>query len=197
MDKTTVIVTFSHCGTTMLAGMLEIFGVPMVGKNYHKMKWEDHDVIEALQDEDQFAALVAKRNQLWSTWGFKYPGAWNFMPLLKRHLRNPVYLAIFKDPVSVTRRRLGKSNGRFSHTLRSTIRQYRRSMDALYASGETVHYFSYQKAVMSPREFALELVEVVDLPVSDERIDRAVSYIQPNDAEPKRRYPSVEPWIER
>ena len=199
MDRTIAIITFAHCGTTMLAGVLEILGVPMVGENYHRMKWEDHDIIAALKDEneEQFAALVAERNAQHSTWGFKYPGAWKFMPLLKTYLRNPVYLGIFKDPISVTRRRFGKSEDRFLRKVRNTIRQYKNAIDGIYACGIPIHFFSYQKAIASPYKFVLELIEVagLDIDEDDERIGKAVKYIQPNDLGPRRRYPSVEQWI--
>lgn len=189
VKRTIAIVDFAHSGTTMVAGILEILGVPMVGKRYKAEKWEDQEIVEALQNEAMFAELVAQRNAQHDVWGFKYPGAWKFAPLLKRYLRNPVYFAIYKDSVSVTWRRFGT----FSLTkLANTVQQLIKSVEGIQATGLPVHMLSYQKAVTDQLHFVTLLAQMVGLEPSLEQTERAADYIQPNTHGPRGHYPSVE-----
>ena len=173
---TVVILGLAHCGTTMVARCLEILGVPMAGGTRYKPdKWEDLGIIKALQDEHAFATIVETRNT--RTWGFKYPGAWKFAPLLKKYLISPVYLAIYKDPVSVTLRRFGTIT---AHKLRNTIRQMEDSIDGIMESGLPVEFLSYKDAIAGPREFVERLADLAGVPVLIERLDAAESYIRPS-----------------
>ena len=192
---TVAIIDFAHSGTTMVAGICEILGVPMVLGDHHRIKWEDHSVIEAIQQgEGAFAALVERRSHL-AAWGFKYPGAWKF-PEALAHLRNPVYLAIYKDPVSVTRRRFGTSEDRAMKKLRNTMRQMMKSINALYYTfGQPVHVLSYQKAIIAPEAFVREIAIAIGLDGGNALINKAAEYIQPNTGGPRKRYPEIESWI--
>jgi hypothetical protein len=192
MGKTVAIVDFAHSGTTMLAGICEILGVPMVGEFYKPMKWEDLEIIQSLRDEDKFAAVVAQRNSKYDTWGFKYPGAWKFMPILERHLREPVYLAIFKEPVSVTRRRFGANT---MSKLANTIEQFKLSVDGMMATGKQIHMLSYHVASVAPLQFVVNLALLLGLQPTNGQLDCAVQFMQPNRGDPRKPYPAVMPWI--
>ena len=123
---TVAIIDFAHSGTTMLAGICHILGVPMVGADYKPHKMEDLEVARAIRDEGRFARLVEQRNGQHEAWGFKMAGAWKF-PNSLAHLREPVYLAIYKDPVSVTARRFGLST---TAKLANTLEQMKRNFSA-------------------------------------------------------------------
>ena len=195
--KTIVIVEHAHCGSTMLAGMLEIVGVPMVGENYKKMKWEDQEIIEAMRsgNEDDFAELVRERNLKHDVWGFKSPGAWLYMPLLLKHLRNPIFLAIYKDPVSVTLRRAGGRGGNFLELVENTVHQFSQSLRGMRDTRQRIYLLSYLKAIADPSGFVDELLSVVKIEVDEETVERLVAFIQPNTGHPLTPYPSVEKWI--
>ena len=95
---TVAIIDFAHCGTTMLAGVCETLGVPMVLGGDPNGKMEDQEVVRAL-DRGIMAELAAKRDAEHPIWGFKVPGAWKYGTLAV--LNDPVYLAIYKEPVAV------------------------------------------------------------------------------------------------
>jgi len=183
MDVTTVVILdLAHCGTTMVAGVFQLLGVPMVGDRYDAAKWEDLEVIKALQDESAFAWLVANKPDLW---GFKYPGAWKFAPMLKTHLRDPVYFAIYKEPVSVTMRRFGGAAG--PGRVRDTIQQMEASINGIIESRLPVHFLSYQIAITAPRAFASRLANLAGLSVNKSQMDAIARYVQPGAG-----YPSLE-----
>ena len=56
---TIMIIGYAWSGTTMLAGIFECFGVPMVGDNYLPMAHEDQDFRWKIREsEDVFRAFV-------------------------------------------------------------------------------------------------------------------------------------------
>ena len=194
MDRTVGIIEFAHCGTTMVAGICHILGVPMVSENYKRNKLEDLDVINTIADEQAFAKLVKERNERHGTWGFKRPGAWTFPDSLV-HLRNPIYLAIYKDPVSVTHRRFGGSQIRLSHKIRNTGRQMKHTIDGIYAWNPSVHFLSYCRAIIAPKQFVQEIAEVIQIDPSEEAFNKAVRFIRPNVGSPIRPYAEADSWI--
>lgn len=192
MVVTVGIIDHAHSGTTMLAGICEILGVCMVEDQYKPMKWEDTEFIKALQDEQEFVRLVKERNSSHYAWGFKYPGAWMFMDRLQRHLAKPVYMAIYKDPVTVTRRRFGSVT---INKLMNTIKQINAGLDGIKATGVPVHILSYHQATVVPLEFVMTVSEIIGAAPTNGQIDAAVGFIQPRYGDPRKKYPSVEEWI--
>ena len=199
MGKTIAIIDLAHSGTTMVAGICEILAVPMVIGSHHPMKWEDADIIDTLhtrQDEVAFATLVRERDKQYNNWGFKLPGAWKYAAWLKKYLRNPVYLAIYKDPVSVTRRRFGKSQDLWLRKVRNTVRQQKESIDGIYASClRPMYALSYHKAIITPVLFVQEIATAIGFKGDEELLNKAAEYIQPNKGGPTARYPEIKTWI--
>jgi hypothetical protein len=191
--KTIVIVEHAHCGSTMLAGLLEIAGIPMVGDDYKEMKWEDQEIVEAMRsgNEDAFVDVIKRRNAQHDVWGFKSPGAWLHMPLLLKHLRNPIFLAIYKDPVSVTMRRAGGRGGDFLELVENTVHQYSQSLRGMHDTRQFIYLFSYLKAMIDPVGFVRELSDVTQIEVDEETMARLVAFIQPNTGHSLTPYPSV------
>ena len=191
VKRTVAIIDFAHAGTTMLAGVCEILGVPMVGRRYKPMKWEDLDVVEALENEGAFAALVEQRNEQYKLWGFKYCGAWKFQPLLERYLRDPVYLAIFKEPVAVTRSRFGRIT---PDKVLNTIIQFQKAVEGMRDTTPEVHLLSYEQAIINPWLFVRQVIRLIGIQPTPGQCDAAIEFIQPS-RQPRRRYPEIEPWI--
>jgi hypothetical protein len=195
MGKTVAVLDFAHCGTTMLAGVLEMLGVPMVNEHYDEAKWEDLEVVEALwAGEDAFAALVEQRNATHERWGFKWPGRWQFWTLMDKYLREPVYLSIWKDPVSVTRRRFGNSNARWILKLRNTMRQMQRSIDTAHKLQVPMVTFSYDKSVQMPGIFVKTVAELAGVKRFSLKI---AAYIQPNLAGVRAPYPPIKEFMRK
>ena len=172
------IVDLAHCGTTMTAGILERLGVPMVWKRTNG-KLEDDDVAQALgtvkepQNSRELARLVEQRGDL--TWGFKIPGAWKFAPVLREHLRDPVYLAIYKDPVSVTLRRFGTVDTR---RLAKTTRWMHESIVGIRECGLPVWWLSYLDAMRGPCQFVEHLAELAGVGVTGSQMDACLAWIR-------------------
>ena len=76
-----VVLEHSHCGTTMVAGILSILGVKMMGEGCYHL--ESPVIRKALENEEEFVKLVKEMDSKYGMWGFKYPGAWKYAKLLK------------------------------------------------------------------------------------------------------------------
>jgi hypothetical protein len=199
MGRTIAIIDFAHCGTTMLAGVLELLGVPMVvDADFDQMRGEDPEIIRTLQtDEEAFRAEVEKRNAKYESWGFKWPGRREYWPLFQECLREPVFLTIWKDPVSVTRRRFGKSNARLLGKLRNTARQMQSAIDTAYKLQMPMTMFSYCKAVQTPGAFIKTVAGLAGVEWTWDQVARIGQYIQPNVAGPRAPYASMREYHDR
>ena len=197
MGHTVVVIDLAHHGTTMLSGVLEMLGIPMVGDHFDKKRWEDLEIREALDGGgDAFGAVVEKRNAAHDTWGFKRCGVWKQASFLDVRLRDPVYLAIYKDPISVTRRRFGTSNDRrLLGKVRSTIRQMHESINGICAAKIPVTMFSYHQALMLPGVFIRRVGATIGIEPTWEQVARIGQYIQPNVTGPRKPYPLVQEYL--
>ena len=180
-----MILDLAHHGTTMLAGCLEILGVPMVGASYDPERWEDREVVQAMRDEHSFAEYVAERNQH-KVWGFKYPGAWLWADMLEKYLIDPIYFAIYKDPVSVAWRR---ANGISTGVVLNTMNQMQDSVSGISASGLHCYWLSYHRAITDPHSFIAYIVRLARLDTTEEQVLKAADYIKPGGYRP------VKDWL--
>jgi hypothetical protein len=124
-------------------------------------------------------------------WGFKRCGAWKFQPLLERYLREPVYLAIFKEPVSVTRRRFGRIT---PSKVLNTIVQFQKAAQGMKETTPGVHLLSYEQAIVNPWLFVQQIIRLIGIHPTPGQVDAAIEFIQPS-REPRKRYPEILPWI--
>jgi hypothetical protein len=182
MDKKTVVVCgFAHSGTTMLTGIFEQLGVPMVGDDYLRMSWEDQEIRWALKGSDEeLQALVQRRNADHDVWGFKHVGAHAHLRRLNRILRNPIFFAILKDPVSVTQRRIGDRSAPFMGELRLTCDRISRFVVRLDEADIQVHTLSYTHAITKPGLFVDDVIKRSGLGVTRKRRQGAIEFISPN-----------------
>jgi hypothetical protein len=170
---TIAVIDLAHCGTTMVAGVLERLGVPMVLSRGRKDKLEDLDVYAALPDAGKFSNLVQRRGDL--AWGFKCPGAWKYPGSLAL-LPDPVFVAIYKDPVSVTLRRFGTISG---GKLAQTCRWMADNVRGINESGLPVHWLSYLEAVRKPGQFTAQLAQLAGTNVTGGQMDAILEWIFP------------------
>ena len=177
MAKVVVVLGHPQCGTTMLTGILHILGVSMFDEDKPTYRTlEDKDFVSAFL-EDDFADFVNRRNDKYPMWGFKYYGRRKQLSWMKKYLENPIYLAIFKNPVNVSRRRYGFTSRR---RLRNILIEMKEFVNTTIRYNLPVYILSYADACIDPERFVKELIEIVDIAPSDEQIAKAVAYIQPN-----------------
>ena len=98
-QKTFVVLGNYRGGTTMIAGVLMALGVHMGNPSTMRIHREDRDFWQ--QPCHVVQTLISWRNKHHDVWGWKDPAVVNYVERL--HLRNPHYIAIFRDPWAVAK----------------------------------------------------------------------------------------------
>src|SRR5262245_59545157 len=98
----------AHGGTSMIAGLLRLAGIPM-GTQIDPTTSED---IEFRQRRPgALRALIEKRNAEHFVWGWKAPDSIQFLPQLLPGVRSPHVIMIIRDPFATTRREAAQGGG--------------------------------------------------------------------------------------
>lgn len=88
-------------GTSAVAGIVRALGIDLgsgLDRNNEDFAFHERSLEEMKQ-------VVAERNATHDVWGFKYPNAGQFLPVLSRSLRNPFYIVVHRDPVATAHSR--------------------------------------------------------------------------------------------
>ena len=191
ITKKTVLVSGDrHSGTSMVALVLEILGIPMGEENMVDITLEDREIWWNLGDKTKLREIIAKRNKRWDIWGVKRPDLIAPSAQLGSLLRNPYYIIMFRDPVAISVRTkfgYGPYEDRLpQYTLEDTIPNMLHHakysvtlLGSLRTHPSTTYVFSYEKVLIKPRDFVLRLVEILKLKTSEATITDAVSCITP------------------
>ncbi|MEL6617684.1 MAG: hypothetical protein AAFP16_02325 [Pseudomonadota bacterium] len=95
--RTLVVLGVERGGTSMAAGVLRAIGVPMgptAGLNHE-------DPLFLRDDPEKLQNAVRTRNKEHQMWGFKVPKASLQLPFWERTLRNPFYVVVYRNSMSI------------------------------------------------------------------------------------------------
>lgn len=177
-ERTFIVLGVARGGTTLIAKVLHSLGVHM-GDKLSSVQ-EDVEVCRPMESGDLEAlrTVVARRNACHPRWGFKRPGAVEYIRRFESEFRNPNYLIVFRDIFALTNRnRLSVSQDPL-HGLRSAAQQYVRLAELAGALSAPTLLVSYEKALLAPETFVSAVAEFagVDDP---SRLDQARAAVQP------------------
>ena len=192
--KTIAVIGLAHSGTTMVAGILAILGVPMVGDNPKEEKWEDQDILDNFYDKKGLGEIIEERNKEFPVWGFKQPGGWDILPFLQKSLRNPVFIVCMKNLITVSKRRFGNRPDRFPGQLLDSMDAYRQAIRKIRRFGVHIEYIVYEDALIDPEKFVRRVADLAGLHPPQELIDKAARYIQPS-KDHTGPYPPIRPHL--
>jgi hypothetical protein len=98
--KTVVVLGAPRGGTSMVAATLRKLGV-MMGETLDSQH-EDRHFRREVPLEDMIAT-VKRRDESYDLWGWKLPNAVYYVERLVPHLRNSHFVAVFRNPYSISR----------------------------------------------------------------------------------------------
>jgi hypothetical protein len=111
LPHTYVVVGASRGGTSAIAFAMYHQGINMGVEN--TVNYEDPILMKAIKpnafDGPKVRARIAQQNTQNAIWGFKVPDAAFHMLRLEKLLRNPIYISIYRNPVSVARSVLSRT----------------------------------------------------------------------------------------
>jgi len=167
-------------GTSLVAGVLRALGL------YLGDIPEGNNEDKAFHNKPlgQMKATIARRNQEYDVWGWKYPTAASYLPVLSKSIRNAFFIVVYRDVVATALSRAQwdgefiRRNGRMS--LHETNAMINANTGFALATRRPVLLVSNEKASQHTSELIDELADFlyVDRPEDDLR-KRILAYTEP------------------
>lgn len=174
--RTYVVMGCPHGGTTMLAGLLRLAGVPM-GTRIDTVTSED---LEFRQYEPAaLREVIRRRNLEHDVWGWKAPWSVQYLPELLPELREPFFVFVTRDPVATTRREVRETGCDELAALDAWLANMRTQVDILRATGRPTLLISYEKTVRRPERLLDLLAVFLGETWSDEQRARLAQFVVP------------------
>lgn len=171
-ERTLLLTGMARSGTSFLASSIGHLGVPLGRYEGDRVSGHGEHVPlrQAFTDRDEasFERLVSEFNREHSTWAWKLPALRTDLEWAAKRVRNPCYVIVFREPLSVSLRKI--SNGR-APDLRRLFRKVFEEYDALleFALGtkQPVLLVSYDKALRQFDEWLAALASFAGVATYD------------------------------
>lgn len=186
-------------GTSMASGALRILGVNM-GENIDLDNNEDIDFLSHKGDREIFRnrteefnqyihdiqKLLKIRNNTNNLWGWKDPLAGHYIADIYEYLQNPMFVFITRDLIAVAEREakeefkdVATHAGSYLGYINNALEIYKLELDFLIRYKPQTIFVSYEKSILNPEKFVIELIEFTELTSSSASIEAAINYIKP------------------
>ena len=170
---TMVVLGVERGGTSMAAGVLRALGVPMgerAGLNHE-------DPVFLNDEPEKLQRSIRTRNQQHELWGFKVPKASMQLPFYEKTLRNPYYVVVFRNPLSVADSWRQRGAGDTVDVL-ARINAYQNAIQKMVSTTKApVLFVNYERAVAdeaSKAQTVSEFASFAGIELTDELQSRAV-----------------------
>ena len=165
-------------GTTMIARVAEKLGVCMgsdLPANYEDSEFNFDKFSDSIKRDQEslvstLFAAIKRRNAMHDVWGWKYPRAHRYLPLIIDQVRNPHLICVMRDPVASSLRPLSRKHmpkeGKRCLPARIINQHliYQQKNIALIDEFERPTFLcSYEKAILDPPRFVADLSAFIDL----------------------------------
>ncbi|WP_417528910.1 hypothetical protein [Marinomonas shanghaiensis] len=182
-EKTFVVVGVARGGTSIVAGALYHLGVFM--GNAQAPVYEDLRLSLAYekQSKEKFEAVVADYNAEHDVWAWKRPSALNNLPKIAKKLRNPHFIFVFRDALSVANRNVISMKQGVRGGLSAALIDYTKIIKFIEKSNYPAFFVSSEKAVKHKESFIEALCEFCQLRPTQEQLNLALTFISPDPAD--------------
>ena len=193
-QKTFIIFGIPRGGTTMIARVAEQLGVGMgygLPSNYEDDEFNYDKMSDALKEDPKLMArallrAINRRNGRHDVWGWKYPRAHLYLPLIIKQVRNPHLICVLRDPVASSLRPLSRKRVQKEGKAQLPTRVIKQHLSWQLKNIEQIHKFnkptflcSYEKAILDPPGFVADLSAFIDLRKDQQSLNEAVQQIRP------------------
>lgn len=184
VKKTFVVLGCPRGGTSLIAGALYHSGISM--GNFRTGQYEDQDFKidpkRARSAKRLLRPRIRVRNSMHEYWGWKVPNAIYYIDRIRKHLVNPQYIFIYRDPEAVARSSARHDGVDWNTNGERLLRDAMRHTDKLEAfekvtgnNGNT-HVFRHEDIHADPEAFIDRLFEIVaPLKPSREEVRRFIN----------------------
>lgn len=183
LEKTFVVVGVARGGTSIVAGALYHLGVFM--GNAQAPVYEDLRLSLAYekQSKEKFEAVTTDYNTNHNVWAWKRPSTLNDLPKLAKKLRNPHFIFVFRDFLSVANRNVISMKHGVRGGLSTALKDYTKIIKFIEKSEYPAFFVSSEKAVKYKEDFVEALCEFCQLQPTQEQRNNALNFISPDPVE--------------
>lgn len=158
-------------GTTFVASVAHHLGIPL-GKS--QPRYEDRKLRRLLigdePDHAKLAETIREREAASPLWGWKLPGIVQHFDLVDSLVQRPIYVMVFKDPLSIAMRKFNRGDQRLVGGLQSALLYAQRMVNFIATTERECILVSFEKAVRKQGDFIRTLASVTGIPVDDARV---------------------------
>ncbi|MEM5515316.1 hypothetical protein WNY37_00025 [Henriciella sp. AS95] len=147
--RTVVVFGMPRGGTTMVAGICQRCGIHM-GSDLPR-NLEDQDFVG--KSHDHMINAIKQRDQQFNVWGWKFPRAAAYLSDLQNALRNPMFILVWRDALSVATRG-AKNTGDLNKSLSVAHSIQTQNLKFVSQTSAPILHVSYEKAVRHPVKLA-------------------------------------------
>jgi Sulfotransferase family len=158
-EYTLVIFGLPRGGTTMVAGLAQRLGIAIgedLGFNLEDPDFDRKPIPHMFR-------TIRRRNAKMAVWGWKFPAAGRYLPRLLKHIRNPRFVVVWRDPLTAAMRSIESiaeqglepdlASQKTLGAVELMIAMQQKNIEFLKQAGAPALLVSYEKAVRRPQEF--------------------------------------------
>lgn len=177
LEKATIVICGSQRGKTSAVAYAAYNLGLFLGTRIGEKNYEDLDILKELPDpalKKNFAPrklqnIIDERNEKHDVWGFKIPHASGYVKELSEMLRNPIFVIVFRNPVSVIRSICNRETTKFD--IEIMLRIAARPIEAARLVNTTpapAIFVDADELDRNPKIFVEELAKALKLTASSE-----------------------------
>ena len=198
-EKTFVVVGVARGGTSIIAGTLAKLGVFM--GNAQAPVYEDLRLSLAYEktSQEKFETVVADYNEKYNVWGWKRPSTLNDLPRIAKKLRNPHFIFVFRDLLSVANRNVISMKHGLESGLSDGLKDYAKIIKFIGKKNYPAFYISSEKTVSNKEPFLEAISKFCQLSPTEKQKLAVYDFISPNPEEylDKTRIDRVVGWVDK
>ena len=189
--STTIIFGVARGGTTMAARVVSSLGIDLAEGNNINFEDEQFNLqklgLNPNREQQELTThllnRIEQRNNQHSRWGWKYPNAAAYLPLILERVRNPRLICILRDPLASSSRELRadaiQQQGNEERRLRQAMRAMDTNIALIHQSAHPTLMVSYEKAIQKPAPFVRALALFLGIDPTAQAVEAALAQIKP------------------
>jgi hypothetical protein len=168
-------------GTSAIAASLNALGM-FLGDSWHEPIYEDLELAHAFRQKDwkSFRRKISGYESRHAVFGWKLPDITKHLFKTHRLFSNPKYSFVFRDIYSIANRLSHIKGENLLENMLYANRQYERILKFITKRNPSALFLSYEKILVDTQQYAVELLDFLEMEKTQEHIDCIISSISPS-----------------
>lgn len=177
--KTVIVVGPSRSGTSMVSGLVKLLGVYM-GEQTNRTH-EDKRFLRNVPIDEKLNT-IKKRNEQYSSWGWKMPAAKSYITDLYPHLRNPYFVVSVRNPINICLSKNNRTGDPELHKIfNSSLKYYSNIVSTINDFGCPLLLANYDLGLVEPEKYTQSLSEFLSISPSAAQKQEMLNFMSNKD----------------